>query len=577
MIKNKNPLFQFLPYMKKAKRSYIIGFVFSLLNVGLGVAGVYVLSKVFDGITGDLTRQIILKSLVVVAGYGLILLCSGISNYIRNIYLVKGANEVYVRIQMQVYDHIQSLPIKYFDNMPAGSVVSRITSDVNQIRTFFVSTFVQILIIVLKIIFSYIVLFYVDVRFGLFMLALFPVMFIVLKIYNKLSIDSIKGYRRKFSQSNGIINENYQNLEIIKAFNKEKESIEDWNKHNEERYKYWKKLNLVDSLLLHNITGVFRIVIFIGIVYYYSYSHFNNVYGITLGMVYLFINYTTDIIYRIADFTMGISNYIRAQGAAINIQEILKLEVEEDNHNDITEDDFRGNIKFEDVYFSYKDDFYVLRDLNLEIKENQTVAFVGHTGSGKSTIMNLIVKFYSATKGNVLINGRNINDYSKEYLREKTAIVLQDSFLFEGTLLENITTSNDEKIAREALSRVGGDFILENRSLDSKVEVGGNNFSTGEKQLICLARALAKDPKILILDESTANIDSETEQNVSRAIEELKQGRTTLIIAHRLSTIKNADMIYVLRKGKVIESGTHEQLLAFGGSYKKMYETQVKG
>ena len=576
-MKNKNPLFQFLPYMKKAKRSYIIGFVFSLLNVGLGVAGVYVLSKVFDGITGDLTRQIILKSLVVIAGYGLILLCSGISNYIRNIYLVKGANEVYVRIQMQVYDHIQSLPIKYFDNMPAGSVVSRITSDVNQIRTFFVSTFVQILIIVLKIIFSYIVLFYVDVRFGLFMLALFPVMFIVLKIYNKLSIDSIKGYRRKFSQSNGIINENYQNLEIIKAFNKEKESIEDWNKHNEERYKYWKKLNLVDSLLLHNITGVFRIIIFIGIVYYYAYSHFNNAYGVTLGMVYMFINYTTDIIYRIADFTMGISNYIKAQGAAINIQEILKLEIEEDKVSEVVEEDFRGNIKFENVSFAYKDDFYVLRDLNLEIKENQTVAFVGHTGSGKSTIMNLIVKFYSATKGDVLINGRNINDYNKEYLREKTAIVLQDSFLFEGTLLENITTSNDEKKARKALSRVGGDFILENRSLDSKVEVGGSNFSTGEKQLICLARALAKDPKILILDESTANIDSETEQNVSRAIEELKQGRTTLIIAHRLSTIKNADMIYVLRKGKVIENGTHEQLLSLNGSYKKMYETQVKG
>ena len=577
MMKTKHPLFQFLPYMKHAIKSYVLGFVFSLLNVGLGVAGVYVLSKVFDGISGDLTQQIILKSLVVIVGYGLILLCSGISNYIRNIYLVKGANEVYVRIQMQVYDHIQSLPIKYFDNMPAGSVVSRITSDVNQIRTFFVSTFVQILIITLKIIFSYMVLFYVDFRFGLFMLALFPVMYIVLKLYNKLSIDSIKGYRRKFSQSNGIINENYQNLEIIKAFNKEKESIEDWNKHNEERYKYWKKLNLVDSLLLHNITGVFRIIIFIGIVYYYAYSHFNNAYGVTLGMVYMFINYTTDIIYRIADFTMGISNYIKAQGAAINIQEILKLEIEEDKVSEVVEEDFRGNIKFENVSFAYKDDFYVLRDLNLEIKENQTVAFVGHTGSGKSTIMNLIVKFYSATKGDVLINGRNINDYNKEYLREKTAIVLQDSFLFEGTLLENITTSNDEKKARKALSRVGGDFILENRSLDSKVEVGGSNFSTGEKQLICLARALAKDPKILILDESTANIDSETEQNVSRAIEELKQGRTTLIIAHRLSTIKNADMIYVLRKGKVIENGTHEQLLSLNGSYKKMYETQVKG
>ena len=575
-MKNKNPLFQFLPYMKEAKRSYIIGFVFSLLNVGLGVAGVYVLSKVFDGITGDLTRQIILKSLVVVAGYGLILLCSGISNYIRNIYLVKGANEVYVRIQMQVYDHIQSLPIKYFDNMPAGSVVSRITSDVNQIRTFFVSTFVQILIIVLKIIFSYIVLFYVDVRFGLFMLVLFPIMFIVLKIYNKLSIDSIKGYRRKFSQSNGIINENYQNLEIIKAFNKEKESIEDWNNHNEERYKYWKKLNLVDSLLLHNITGVFRIVIFIGIVYYYSYSHFNNVYGITLGMVYLFINYTTDIIYRIADFTMGISTYVRAVGAANNIQEILKLEVEKDIDMQETED-FRGNIEFKNLYFAYNEDDYVLKDINLEIKENQTVAFVGHTGSGKSTIMNLVVKFYEPNKGVLKIGGKDISEYSRKYLRENIAIVIQDSFLFEGTLLENITTSGDKQLAKEALIQVGGEFILENHSLESKVEVGGSNFSTGEKQLICLARALAKNPKILILDESTANIDSETEQSVGKAITELKQGRTTLIIAHRLSTIKNADNIFVLNKGVVVESGNHEQLLQKNGVYKKMYETQIKG
>ena len=577
MKKNKNPLFQFLPYMKEAKRSYIIGFVFSLLNVGLGVAGVYVLSKVFDGITGDLTRQIILKSLVVVAGYGLILLCSGISNYIRNIYLVKGANEIYVRIQMQVYDHIQSLPIRYFDNIPAGSVVSRITSDVNQIRTFVVSSFLQIMIITLKILFSYVVLFYVDYRFALFMLLLLPIMYFVLKIYNKLTIDSIKGYRRKFSESNGIINENYQNLEVIKAFNREKASIADWNKHNIERYVYWKKLNQVDSLLLHNITGVFRVILFIGIVYYYAYSNFNNnVFGVTLGMVYLFINYTTDIIYRIADFTMGISTYVRAVGAANNIQEILKLEVEKDIDMQETED-FRGNIEFKNLYFAYNEDDYVLKDINLEIKENQTVAFVGHTGSGKSTIMNLVVKFYEPNKGVLKIGGKDISEYSRKYLRENIAIVLQDSFLFEGTLLENITTSGDKQLAKEALIQVGGEFILEHHSLESKVEVGGSNFSTGEKQLICLARALAKNPKILILDESTANIDSETEQSVGKAITELKQGRTTLIIAHRLSTIKNADNIFVLNKGVVVESGNHEQLLQKNGVYKKMYETQIKG
>ena len=576
-MKTKNPLLQFLPYIKNSKKEYILGTVFSVLNVALGVLGVYVLSKVFDGIEGSVTRQIVLKSLTIALGYGLILLCSGISNYIRNIYLVKGANEIYVRIQMQVYDHIQSLPIRYFDNIPAGSVVSRITSDVNQIRTFFVSSFIQIMIITLKILFSYVVLFYVDYRFALFMLLLLPIMYFVLKIYNKLTIDSIKGYRRKFSESNGIINENYQNLEVIKAFNREKASIADWNKHNIERYVYWKKLNQVDSLLLHNITGVYRVILFIGIVYYYAYSSFNNnIFGVTLGMVYLFINYTTDIIYRIADFTMGISTYVRAVGAANNIQEILKLEVEKDIDMQETED-FRGNIEFKNLYFAYNEDDYVLKDINLEIKENQTVAFVGHTGSGKSTIMNLVVKFYEPNKGVLKIGGKDISEYSRKYLRENIAIVLQDSFLFEGTLLENITTSGDKQLAKKALIQVGGEFILENHSLESKVEVGGSNFSTGEKQLICLARALAKNPKILILDESTANIDSETEQSVGKAITELKQGRTTLIIAHRLSTIKNADNIFVLNKGVVVESGNHEQLLQKNGAYKKMYETQIKG
>lgn len=576
-MKTKNPLLQFLPYIKNSKKEYVLGTIFSVLNVALGVFGVYVLSKVFDGIEGSITRQIFLKSLTITLGYGLILLCSGISNYIRNIYLVKGANEIYVRIQMQVYDHIQSLPIRYFDNIPAGSVVSRITSDVNQIRTFFVSSFIQIMIITLKILFSYVVLFYVDYRFALFMLLLLPIMYFVLKIYNKLTIDSIKGYRRKFSESNGIINENYQNLEVIKAFNREKASIADWNKHNIERYVYWKKLNQVDSLLLHNITGVFRVILFIGIVYYYAYSNFNNnIFGVTLGMVYLFINYTTDIIYRIADFTMGISTYVRAVGAANNIQEILKLEVEKDIDMQETED-FRGNIEFKNLYFAYNEDDYVLKDINLEIKENQTVAFVGHTGSGKSTIMNLVVKFYEPNKGVLKIGGKDISEYSRKYLRENIAIVLQDSFLFEGTLLENITTSGDKQLAKKALIQVGGEFILENHSLESKVEVGGSNFSTGEKQLICLARALAKNPKILILDESTANIDSETEQSVGKAITELKQGRTTLIIAHRLSTIKNADNIFVLNKGVVVESGNHEQLLQKNGVYKKMYETQIKG
>ncbi|MBF0746825.1 ABC transporter ATP-binding protein [Gemella sp. 19428wG2_WT2a] len=579
MKKNKNNaslLFQFVPYMKKAKKDYFIGLVTALLAVLGSVIAVYLLSKVFDKVEGTITEQIIYRSLIIAAGYGATLILSGLLTYVRNIYLIKGANAVYVAIQEKIYDHIQNLPISYFDNMPAGSVVSRITSDANVIRNFFVNTFVNILVVVLKLIFIYTALFLVDIYFALVMLLLIPLMYLLMFIYNKITADTIIEYRRTYSTANAIINESYQNLEVIKSFNKEEESLRYWQKVNEERYSLGSKINRADATLLHTFTGFLQIIIFTGIIFYYAYSYFHdNVFGLTLGVIYLFVAYTQDIIYRITDFTAEISVYTRAVGAAVNINEVLKLEREDDDGKISEKDNFQGNIEFKDVYFAYKDDRYVLKNINLEIKENQTVAFVGSTGSGKSTIMNLLIKFYEANKGQVKISGIDVKDYTRSYLREEVAIVLQDSFLFEGTLLDNISPKGDKKLAKEALERVGGAFILENRSLDSKVEVGGANFSTGEKQLICLARALAKNPKILILDESTANVDSETEQYVGRAIEELKQGRTTLIIAHRLSTIKNADKIFVLHYGEIVESGSHQELLNMGGRYNKMYRTQT--
>lgn len=576
-MKNSKVLFQFIPYMMNAKRDYLIGLFAALLNVGSSVLAVYMLSRVFDNVEGTITEKIIIRSILIAIGYGVILTFSGIMTYIRNVYLVKAANEVYISIQKQIYDHIQNLPISYFDNMPAGSVVSRITSDANVIKTFFVNTFVNLVVIVLKLIFIYAVLFTVDIRYAIAMLLLLPFMYGIMVLYNKLNMGNILKYRKTYSVCNGVINEGYQNLEVIKAFNKEEESINYWKKFNNKRYKYGMKVNFFDSILLHTFTGFLNILIFTGIIFYYSYSYFNNdKFGITIGMVYLFVNYAQDIIYRIADFTMEISVYTRAIGAATNIQEVLGLIPEEDTGKISEKDNFQGNIKFEDVYFAYKDEDYVLKNVNIDIPENKTVAFVGSTGSGKSTVMNLLIKFYEANKGVVSISGEDVKNYSRSYLREQIAIVLQDSFLFEGTLLDNITPDGDKEKAAQALEKVGGNFILEQgRTLDSKVEIAGNNFSTGEKQLICLARALAKDPKILILDESTANVDSETEQYVSRAVEALKHNRTTLIIAHRLSTIKNADCIYVLHRGEVVEFGTHQELLDKNGRYTKMYNTQV--
>lgn len=576
-MKNSKALFQFIPYMKEAKREYILGFFTAFLSVGGSVLAVYLLAKVFDNVEGTPTEQIFKRALLIAAAYGVTLIFSGIMTYVRNIYLVKGANNVYVAIQSKIYDHIQNLPIKYFDNMPAGSVVSRITSDANVIRTFFVNTFVNITVIFLKLIFIYIILFTVDYRFALVSIFVIPLMLGIMFLYNKLNTKNIVEYRKSYTQCSSAINEGYQNLEIIKAFNKEAESIADWREYNDKRYFYGNRINILDATMLHTFTGFLNVIFFAGIIFYYSYSHFNNnKYAVTIGMVYLFINYMQDIIYRITDFTMEISIFTRALGAALNIQEVLKLETESDEGKIEYKDNFRGNIDFKDVSFAYKDEDYVLKNLNFSIKENQTVAFVGSTGSGKSTIMNLLIKFYESNKGVVTISDEDVKKYSRKYLRENVAIVLQDSFLFEGTLLENIDPDKNEQVALSALERVGGKFILEQgRTLYSKVDIAGSNFSTGEKQLICLARALVKNPKVLILDESTANVDSETEQYVSKAIEEVKNDRTTLIIAHRLSTIKNADQIFVLHRGELVEYGTHLELLEKNGRYKKMYSTQI--
>ena len=555
-MKTKNPLLQFLPYIKNSKKEYILGTIFSVLNVALGVFGVYVLSKVFDGIEGSITRQIFLKSLTIALGYGLILLCSGISNYIRNIYLVKGANEIYVRIQMQVYDHIQSLPIRYFDNIPAGSVVSRITSDVNQIRTFFVSSFIQIMIITLKILFSYVVLFYVDYRFALFMLLLLPIMYFVLKIYNKLTIDSIKGYRRKFSESNGIINENYQNLEVIKAFNREKASIADWNKHNIERYVYWKKLNQVDSLLLHNITGVFRVILFIGIVYYYAYSNFNNnVFGVTLGMVYLFINYTTDIIYRIADFTMGISTYVRAVGAANNIQEILKLEVEKDIDMQETED-FRGNIEFKNLYFAYNEDDYVLKDINFSLEKGSLCTLLGPSGSGKSTLLNAIGGLEKIDSGSIVINEFEISNLKQKDLSNFRRKYLGFIFQFYNlipdlTVIENIQVGsfihNNPMDIEKLIKDLG---LWEHRNKYPR------QLSGGQQQRCAIGRALIKKPEILLCDEPTGALDYKTSKDILSLLQKInKKYETTIIIAtHNEEITKMANIIIRLKDGIIYQN-----------------------
>ncbi|WP_064590179.1 ABC transporter ATP-binding protein [Streptobacillus moniliformis] len=566
-MENKNYLFDFFKFMKKAKKEYTIGLIVLLIGMILEIGTIKLIAIAFDK---EIESIDVNKVFSFVGTIALIYVSLKILEAVFMVYRKKllqiAANIVYTNIQILIYNHVQRLPIKYFDDIPAGSVLSKITSDVKAIRTFFSETLLSILIVLSQLGIIYSVMMYINWRLSLILLIYVPIVIILQKYNKSLTYTYSSDIRKYNSICNGRANEMCQNLEVVAAFNNQEALLKDWENSAHKRYESDRIITLLESFFSHNIFDFLTKLAQLTIIFYYIYSATFDLGLITAGDTLVFIFYISNIINGLSNFTVNLSYYYKAKGSAKNISELLNLNIEDENDL-IKPEKIDGNIKFENVYFAYEDE-YVLKDVNLEIKENQTVAFVGHTGSGKSTIMNLLVKFYKNQKGKIEISGLNIKDIDTYTLRDNIAIVLQDSFLFEGTIGDNI--SEDKEIARNALEMVGAKYILDERGLDGKVMQDGNNFSTGEKQLISFARALAKNPKILILDEATANVDSKTEQIIQNGIEILKKNRTTLIIAHRLSTIRNADKIFVLDKGKIVESGNHEKLVKLNGLYNKM-------
>lgn len=573
-MKEKNYLINFLKYMKFAKKEFITGFIFVIIGIFTEIFSVKLIANVFDEklelIDKNMVFYVALKLALI---YLFVKLLETFTIILRKYFLIKASNIIHYNIQKMVYDHVTALPIEYFDNMPAGSVLSRITSDVNYIRTFFRTTVIDSIVTISKIILMYVIMLYVDYRLSLLILIFIPAIYIIQRLNTVLGYKYISSTRAENSICTGISNEICQNLEVVKAFNNEDKILDNWEVHAKKRLKLNYAFTNIRAFLQHNIFDLLKYFVNLTIIFYYIYSEYNNLGLITVTNVLLFIFYATYILNDITNLTINMSTYTTAKGCAKNLYELLNLKVE-DKKSKIKIEDFHADIRFEDVSFAYKNDDYILKNINIDIKENETVAFVGHTGSGKSTIMNLLIKFYENQKGNIYISGVNLKDLENEFIRSKMAIVLQDSFLFEGTLLSNVCY--DENYARKCLETVGAKYILDERGIDEKVLVDATNFSTGEKQLISFARALAKNPKILILDEATANVDSKTEQRIQKGIEVLSKNRTTLIIAHRLSTIKNADKIYVLDKGEIVEQGNHESLVKLNGVYKKMLERDIK-
>jgi ATP-binding cassette, subfamily B, multidrug efflux pump len=516
----------------------------------------------------------IIKLLII---YFCLLVISAIFQYGQRFLLQRSANRIIQKMREDVYGQIQRLPIQYFDNLPAGKVVARITNDTEAIRELYVTVLAQFFTSAIYITGIYAALFILDVKLAAICLLLLPILYGWMLLYRKFASKYNHVIRSRISDINATINESIGGMSIIQAFRREKETEKEFEKLNTEHFTYQNKLLSLNALTSHNLVGVLRNLVFVAFIWYFGGQSLNPASVISLGVLYAFVDY----INRLFQPVQGIVNQLaNLETALVAGERVFKL-MDEQGENVSAEriERFQGNVQFDHVSFGYKEGEYVLKDIHFEAKQGQTVALVGHTGSGKSSIMNLLFRFYDSQKGKILIDGKDIVSIPRQTIRNHMGIVLQDPYLFTGTIASNVSL-NEPSITREmvekALKDVGADKVFKNleNGYDEPVIEKGSTLSSGQRQLISFARALAFNPAILILDEATSSIDTETEAIIQEAMEVLKKGRTTFIIAHRLSTIRNADQILVLDRGKIVERGTHEELMVVNGKYYQLYELQ---
>ena len=565
-------------YALNFKGVIIGGLLLLAVAVAADLAAPLIAKEIIDNhiaaTTGELDFEPIAYLLVLFLGLGIV---TAIFRYLQYLFLQKGANLVIQKMRNDVYKHVQTLPIRYFDNLPAGKIVARITNDTEAIRELFVTVLSQFATSFMYMGGIYIALFYLDWRMAAMTFILVPLLYIWMLIYRKYASNYNHIVREKVSDMNAMINESIQGMTIIQAFRREKQMKNEFEEMNNKHFRFQQKLLILEAAASHNMVGIMRSIIFILFIWYFGSASMSGNEVVTVGVLYAFVDY----IIRLFNPISGIVNqFAKLEQALVAAERVFRLLDRQGEEVDDTKlDRYRGNVRFDQVWFAYKEEEYVLKDISFEAKQGETVALVGHTGSGKSSVMNLLFRFYDVSKGAITIDGQNINAMSRQSAREHMGIVLQDPYLFTGTIESNVTLG-DKRITRkrveEALAEVGGERVLKHLpgGLDEPVVEKGSTLSSGQRQIISFARALAFDPAILILDEATSNIDTETEEIIQHAMEVLKKGRTTFIIAHRLSTIKNADRILVLDHGRIAESGSHEELMKLHGQYYQMYQIQ---
>jgi ATP-binding cassette subfamily B protein len=512
------------------------------------------------------------------AGFLFIQFANSVILYLQSLKFQTIALKIIQQLRIDVFAKVQALGMKFFDRTPTGAIVSRVTNDTEAIKEMFVSVLAVFIQSAFLLIGIFIAMFSLDFVLALYCLLFLPLIFLIIHFYRKFSSKFYQEQRERLSQLNAKLNESLQGMGIIQIFRQEKRMRREFDAINEKHFDAGMRTVKVNGLLLRPAVDLVYILAVIILLTYFGITSWSE--SVEVGVIFAFVNYINRFFEPVNQVMEQLSFFQQSIVSAARVFRLLdEKEMSPEQHPEGKAVIERGEIEFRNVSFSYDGKKDVLKNISFTVRPGETVAIVGQTGSGKSSIINLFMRFYEFDRGDILIDGRSIKSYGKEELRKKIGLVLQDPFMYYGSIKYNIRLNNPEisdgEIVEAAKFVQAHPFIEKlPGGYDHVVSERGSTLSTGQRQLITFARAIAANPKILILDEATSNIDTETEEAIQTALEKMRKGRTTIAIAHRLSTIQNADLILVLHKGEIVERGTHPELLAKKGLYYKMYLLQ---
>jgi len=567
-----------LKYTKPFIWKFIFVLVLMLFTVIIDVLTPLLTGEVMELLGADSIDIVFIITLII--GYVLLVLLSYAGNYFQAVTLQKIGQNILYDIRTEVFTHIENLAIAQINKTPVGKLVTRVTNDTNTLSEMFTNSIVNLIRNFATLIFVLIAMFIKNWKITLYILAVVPFIIVFTIIFKKMTRKAYRQVRTDISNMNAFLSENLSGMKITQMFNQEKKQYGEFDGRNK---------RLRNSSLKQTITfGIFRptmyllyVVAIIIVVYFGSVEVMENP-MVTFSLVYVFYQFTSKLFNPIQQLADQFNTIQSAFASSERIFEILDTESEiQDKEGALEIEEFKGKIEFRNVWFAYEDEEWILKNVSFVINPKETVAFVGATGAGKTTILSLIVRNYDIQKGQILIDDIDIKDIKLSSLRKNIGQMLQDVFLFSGTIKSNIQmreeTITDEDIYN-ACEYVNANHFIEklDNKYEEEVRERGNNFSSGQRQLLSFARTIVHKPQIMILDEATANIDTETEVLIQESLEKMRNIGTMLIVAHRLSTIQHSDKIVVLKHGEIQEIGNHQELLKKKGQYYELYRIQYQ-